>query len=359
VSGPKVPGVPVATRRQDWRSLLLQEWGLMVLALVLAVLLWVAVRDTVETTQILQNVQVQPITPRGYWAYVEEPITLTFKGTTGDVEDAVKALADRGNVIGLEVDDLTEGTSQSALEFARYRYRFAAFPARLVVTPLPVPKGAIFRLAERTVTVQDPAVLIPPDHKGVVGHVDSVEPRRFGVLAPERALDDAIEPDPIDAKAFLEKNTSLTVPETFALTFERWKEKERANGSAGVVLPRITATVTFRVMTTREIENKLLKDVPPDVTFKLRSTDDRLGEERYKGEIRASEARLAALEAAKDQWSYVLTILPPEAPIPPGKTVEGQATIDWVPKNEKLIEAAAKKLIQFPRQTLRVDLTAR
>ena len=101
---------------QARRRLVLNEWGIAFLALVMAVLLWIVMRRSIETSyHIAADVRAVVTHPELFAAFPQGKVTLQLQGPRGELDNAIRRLDERalggegGRWIDAVVRDLAPG----------------------------------------------------------------------------------------------------------------------------------------------------------------------------------------------------------------------------------------------------------
>lgn len=341
-AGPR-PGDPAepAPAAPSARSSLASEAGLLALSFVLALMTWSLVHDTVVDYEY-PPVNVRAQAPPGFRAQAFGPVQLVLRGTRGELREATERLRLARGEVELDVEPLPDNVDER-LEFRHgvdvYRL---PFPERLLETPgrPPLPPGEVVRLSTRLVRIGRVTVAFkdPKDAEGLRSFTE-VQPKSVEVVAPFRALEGDLIPDPVDGDRLRElSGGALGVPHKVTLTFDGWRAGrvgERVGDDvlrrrAGVDLPEVTATVTLALLKEDALTNA--------VEVFLRSTHeiveiDALPAERgyFKGElsparpgqkpdltfttnVRTTPDLFEELSGHTDAWRWVLTV--PDADLP-------------------------------------------
>ncbi len=317
------------------------ELGLLALSLVLALMVWGLVRNTVAS-HLDREVEVLAVAPPGFRALTFGTVQLRLRGTRGELQQAGDRLDAAGGRLVLEAEGLPENVDERlAFRSESDRYRLP-FPQRLLEDPSrpPLPAGEVVRLSPRAVPVGRVQVSFrdPQVAEGLRAVVE-VEPRAVEVLAPYRSLEGDLVPDPIDGDRLRTlAGGTLGVPQRVPLSFEGWRagrQGERVGEDvvrrrATVELPAVTATVTLALMKEEAITNELviflrpthqvreIEPLPPErgtLTGTFSSLEPgRRPDVTYTGRVRATADLLEDLGAHKDAWRWVLVV--PDADLP-------------------------------------------
>jgi hypothetical protein len=349
---------PSATRarHRGWRRFLLEEWGLLLLALVLAILMWEVVRAGVEHEEYVRGVRIVPRTPAGHRAYVDGPIAFPLRGPRGQVESWRAALARTGDSIILEVGENAAGEDRRSLRPGRDRFVFP-FPEWLLGAAgrdLVPTGGSVYRLLEQTVAVAEPRIVLPEGTPRV-----TINPPTVTVVAPRGVLGDRIQPDPLDLREVFQPPFDLATPIQRRLTFNEWREDRRPAGERGygreradVEVPEVSVTVTV-VLPETEIENDYQVRALPGWTVEVENREGFRGT-RYRGLVRGTRSQLDALRNQPYLWMWVLSVRddpPPDQDVVP----QVRAVIEpvWL---QGLREAGRRGELRFEPMHLHVTL---
>lgn len=360
-------------------SSLASEAGLLLLSLVLALMVWLLVRELVNDVKPA-NPRVQPVAPPGWRAAAYEPVEINLRGPRGEVEEALGRLKDRNNTVRLLLADLG-GNERTFGPQDRYQF---PFHERLLERTPPPPPGEMWRLeVDKPVRVLTPALESPPP-AGVRVRVEvPADPIR--VTAPFRALGDTIEPDPIDVKPLLDVpsrplGTAVRVP----LRFERWRRGEGGAGGTGgaggvpatilrrrvdVVLEGVEALVHFEVSTSDLLAHALevvvkrgyeVREISPTTggnaftgALSVSAQNPRL-EVTFTGKVTATPEALKDLVEHKDEWRWTLVVSDADLPDQGQSAAEVTARLLFVPLSERFRELHRQGVIAF--ETLSVPV---
>ncbi len=292
------------------------EWGLAILALVLALLVWAVVWREIAKPDEPFRVELALRTPPGFTAYYEGDLELTLQGPRGEKDDARRVLG-TPPVLLVRLPDLAVGEDHREVQITREMIAFP-FPTRLVgsldlMGSSRLPIADIYRLVDEQAVFADPVVNnVPPG----IGYTVRMEPRSYQVRGPAGKVaqeDGRIQPDPIDLAAYFpEGSTDLPGETPLVCAFNQWRQspQERRYRQA-VELPTVRAVFTFHIEATREIENRLVFDVPPDYEVTAALTERYVSEGRYRGLFKGRKRDLDRLERSLDAW-YFRVFIPPE-----------------------------------------------
>lgn len=275
VSAPERPNLRSA-RRPGWRVFLLQEWGLLLLAAALTLIVWLVVRDRVLEDAEIEDVEVQ--------LKVEEhnrdrvAAVLTGDGNTVDlslrcsrrekegIEAQLKKDGWRVEMLVRDIPRRERGKRQLNHRIDRYQWKFAHERVFKEGKEPDAPEGYVFRLEPREVTIAPPPTQPPAEQFEADQQIRakiSVTPPLVNLPMPVNAEDEPLTPDPINLERLLERgDVALGQAVTLPLTFKQWRSRSSAENPsayrAQVALPPVQATVELLAVGEMKIRNDLL-----------------------------------------------------------------------------------------------------
>ncbi len=334
------PNLASAAHRGDWKVWLLQEWGLLLLAAVLAILIWEITSSRVVKPRPLRDVQIRlavdDVLKDRVGAVITGKPTKDFKLICSERErnEAREALDQDGRaVVTIRISEAPPAMRPLNSRLDRYAWPFSNHERILRDGRAEPPEGYVFGLLPA-----DPRVGWDGDDKATRPSRSELDRRGIRVtwtlsqatvplLAPvgREKLPGYVrlEPDAIDLASVVGKDAGdietadipFDHPLSYKLTFNTW----RADGDAvdvawrhDLALPEITATVTLTEITQREVTNALLALLPESVEAKMPADSlpgfDDVGV-RLTGTLKGPKAVLDALEADPSGWSWGIHVI--------------------------------------------------
>lgn len=305
-----LPPPPPAPKRGAGRWIA-SEWGLAVLALILAVLVWAIVWGNISDEYRFERVKLRPLTSPRYIAYPErDVISLLVKGPRRQLEEAHARLGSPATV-DVPIADLEPNQEAYTFWLSEVDQLAVPFPARLLagIDPIEVPIE-VFRLKETTVRFTAPVV------DGVPVGVDYeivLEPDTYVITAPANKVDSGIQPNHLDVSdLFAGREDGYLPPDAErTLAFDNWRNdpKQRRYRTA-VELPTVTAAVRFFATETRAIRNPVVfwgPDGPLD-GYEVTVSGGAVETGYYEGEFEGAVEDLDRLEQRRASWWFVVRI---------------------------------------------------
>jgi hypothetical protein len=294
------------------------EWGLAILALVLALLVWAVVWREISAQDQPFEVRLDLETSPRFTAFYDGRVELSLQGPRGEIEDARRALASPP-VLNVRLPDLAPGEDHREIQITREMITFP-FPARLVGSvglegTSTLPAADVYRVREQQITFLDPPIEGVPSG---IGYTISIEPRTHPVRGPAGKLGTGsgeIRPDPVDlAPYFPDGSRELPGETRIRCKFNEWREDPKdGRFRARVDLPEVEVVLSFNLVATREITNRLMFDIPPEYEARA-DPSERYAEGRYRGLFRGRHRDLDRLERAMDSWWFVVRVPPEKLP---------------------------------------------
>ena len=284
---------------------LASEWGLALLALVLAVLVWAVVWGKISKPREIDLVDGLEIrVPKGFVAFHEGTVRLKLNGPRSELEEAAQQI---GRRLVVHLEDLPHAAEVERIPLDDVDQFAFPFPSRLVesVTVEP-PEVEVFAWTESQVRFVRPKV------RGVplgVGYEVEIDPPSAPVAGPAGKVGDGIQADPLELdELFAEGGTGFLPSDTRRpLTFNAWrKEPGERRYRADVELPPVAANVRFFFEGKRSISNRIEFKHPEGYVVTVSDPDVQLG--NYTGRFRGVEEDLTRLEKSLDSWWYVVRV---------------------------------------------------
>lgn len=323
-------------RRASPLAWLREDAGLLVLAVVLTLLVWSAVHDSVVKERLIPNVEIElriadedagrlgaQLTRPG------ERLDLKLLCSQREFHEAWQRVADAGYRIQILVRGEPQGTraERSLGELGQDRILWP-FPERLFgdAGPNRMPEGRVFRLARREVRLRLPPTRPTAQElaqRGLEAEV-RVEPAALDLLGPPEVIGAEIEPDAIDLEAATEDPEQFSIPLRRALSFRTWARAPEDPGTRAYrtrllgSFPEAVATIVLRQVEEREVQNDLVVLLDPsyEVLVQDKQKAGVLPTERLlcKGVLRGRTSALDRLEqgARQGSWFFGLRLVDSE-----------------------------------------------
>jgi hypothetical protein len=332
----EAPATPVdraAPRSPAWKRALVavfvSDLPLKGLALLLAVLAWQLVREQVTTTIVVTGIAVEVTDVPPDVAVIDptgRQVKVSLHGTRAEVERARGLLEDEPR-IKVTLPALPEGVDSGTTAPIKHPSDFA-YPferADLVNGVDPVVVIEWVRLAERTVPVVAPEVALKPGTplEPAPGW-PTLDTTRVKVRGPKSVVEGltSVQPDAVDASAWLALNPDLASLYSWTSGFETWRGTSPLRDER--VLAIEPATVKGRlklrpVAAPRPVEHVLRLVLPPgppdalapwDVVVEGGPEYDR-STRRIRLTLKGEKKALDELEANPGDWSYVVEVPEP------------------------------------------------
>ena len=317
-----------ASARRGPAGVFATEWGLAILALVLAVLVWAVVYDTIATDTDPLFVEIELKTSPQYVARAREKAVLELRGPRGEIDKARQALGVPPR-LEARIEDLPPGKDKETILLRREMVSFP-FPTR-IITSLGLPEAEVHRMREDTVSFEAPRLTGVPT--GFDYRV-TLEPAMSPVTGPAGKVGARIRPNPVDVASVFEGLQGDLVPPTqrIRLGFDDWRndEKDRTY-RAGVVLPEVVAVVDFFPTGRRKILNRVEYVVAEGFVVEPHEGEEDFDGDRFNGLFEGHEKDLQALEDAKanELWWYVVRVPQDKLPTATGETTDANLDIEF------------------------------
>lgn len=395
---PERPSMDSA-RRRSWKTWVFQEWGLIILAAVLAVIIWEISSTQVIREQRIDDIRVELVIAdedkARITAVLDNPIdTISIAMTCSERERyaIASALTEAGGgtktlriLVAPEITDASR-----AIQPGLDRWLWPVANAEEIDMRATMPPGRVYRIDG----VQQVGISTPPTLPDVEGLRDrefdlqlldpgtsaaanvQVVPSFVEFLAPRMILGRGegaltMQPDPIDLRTLLGSDT-LRLGEVmiFELSFTRWRnaelpsdvgysaeERRRVRQFRNALPPiKATAKLALQRQVRKPVENRLEALLHPRFTWSFDSGAP-LGANLettpydFKGTLVGPADVLDEVIANKDKWTWAIAIRKPDEGGWPdasamadadkqGKVSE--ARIVWVPENEDWIRRGVR-----------------
>jgi len=356
-----------SSRRTSWRAFLLQEWGLLLLAAVLALIVWKITSDRVIQPFKIGSVEVvlevEPAIRDRVGAVLTGPNTFDLELVCSEREynEAREAL-DRGGKpqVGLRVGTAPESGSRVFNTDDHYAWPFANHERILAPNTARFPAGRVFALAPahpRVDWADEDAATVPTRtalKEGREIRVSiTVSRDTVSVLAPKGRENEAaytvLTPDPINLVSVVgelvaDGDVPFDRPLVYDLTFEGWRnprdEVERA-WRRQLDIPAIQATVTLTQIATSTPKNGVVLQLSDDYEVELDRVGipglSSVGKLTFTGTLIGPKGILDALERDPEGWAWGIDVLD-RANLPDstmgggGEFLKVDARLFWYPK---------------------------
>jgi hypothetical protein len=356
---PVEPAVAKPQGRTRVLHALSSDWGLRVLALVLALLLWSVVRQTISVeAYIYVDILPRPYSPAQFEAYavVRDRIPVKLRGPQGEI-DAARASLGNPATIEVRARDLQPGLDYEFIteRWAQTNERIIVGSHRRLFVEMPDVSMHVYRKVRQRATIAVPVWGNLP--KGYVAKDVRIAPAEVVVEAAAGALGEYLEPDLIDVTEHFRDDPSK--PVTRPLFFNQWKKgggvAEKAVVRERIALPEATVTVRFEAVTTATIPGPITMyyagtsqgDRASDYEWAVDAAgvpgldlEPGQSQGRFQGTFRGAEADLQVLEDRRGEWGYVYRI--PVADMEEfrknaeEKTRPVRAALGWAPSSDEL-----------------------
>ena len=375
-----------AARRLTWKGWLLQEWGLMLLAAVLAVLVWQITADKVIDERTIERVRIELFVPEAdrerIGAVLETEGTTTTVRLKGSerarfaVDRALRATGDGQPVLRLRVSpNLTAGSAKRPLNPSTDVWMWPVDNAEEIALQAELRPGVVYRLERE----QQGAIAVPAlttrtqetaTKKGIAVDVE-ISRRTFAYLAPEEVITGRrtpgspalLVPDPLHLHDILDaEDVPFGKTLQFDLSFNGWREARDADtGIQAVVrnyrqflaLPKVKATVVLRQIGVLADEgkgytkNQLVVQLDPKYQWEIdpQTVDGVLHGStwQFAGTLVGPFDLLQKIRDNKGDWNWQVWVKEPDGgwPTSPGMSdepspwTETTGEIQWVPKRKE------------------------
>lgn len=331
-----------SARPRDWKVWFFQEWGLLLLAGVLAILIWEITSRRVVKSHVLgpveMRIEVDEALQGRVGAVLTGNRTRSFELVCSEREmfEAREALDHDGRaVVVVKVTDADVSKPRDITRNDQYAWPFAdherILPGGLA---LPPSGGKVFPL-----TAASPRVAWREDDDATRPTKSELLARQIGIswtlsqptvalLAPEGSEKQPrwifLEPDPINLMTVVgkaagdiePKDIPFDRPLPYKLTFNNWRErggeKWQIAWRQGLTLPEITATLTLTQNGERPLTNRLLVNLPDE--YEADPPRDSVPginaiSMQLEGTIKGPKAVLDALQGDPSGWAWVIEVI--------------------------------------------------
>jgi hypothetical protein len=358
-----------SARRLGWQAWLLQEWGLLVLAVVLTVIIWDVTSKQVIKPHTIEGVEVvlrlRPGDEDRIGAVLDEAPTLvdvSIRTSARRRDEVVEALHRDGRlVLELLVNPNVNAESRPINATDRWLWPFDDHETIDARAPLPTRTGRVFRLRGMR---QGPILMpdtIPPraqleaEH-GITVRMDLSQATYSDLLAPGSVLGEGLRPDPIDLTEILAQDALPEGNWPARLSFSQWRE---APGDApqrayrrGLRLPEVTATLAFDRLVKKSIENKLVVLLDPDryewVTPEV--ARPAMTYLVFTGDLLGPKRAIERLEKSLEDWCWGVRVRPRSDRPLPEKPTDGGET-DFTTVDAEVVFMRVGEAFEFAKVT--------
>lgn len=383
-----------SARKGSWFAWFLQEWGLLLLAAVLAVIIWEITSQRVIEPRRIEDVAVRLVIPAearervGAVLHAQDPtVTLELTGSERQMYAVLAALNRTGGgtpAIELEVDPAFENPSRPLSEMDAWRWPVAeADEMHLKATSIPA--GTVYRIEgmQQVHVAHPPTIpsaealreagyvlqLLDPDTPA--GATIQVSPGVVEFLAPRAILADGdgplvMTPDPIDLRTLYMKPDGsgerdapkLGVVQSFELTFTDWASVPGPVGVYRKKLPTVKATARLALQRVekRALANRIEALLNPAFTWDFDGTPvttiDRVSSpNQFTGHLTGPADALDEIAKNRDQWMWAIYVSEPDDGWPKKDAMGNnedasrkgvRATIVWVPQDPSWIRRGVR-----------------
>lgn len=371
------------SRRTSWKVWLFQEWGLLLLAAALAVIIWEITSQRVVKSRWLRGVEIRlevdPSLRDRVGAVLTGKTTRDFEVICSERErnEALEALDQEGRpVVVIRITEpLEAGKRALNARIDKYAWPFANHDRILSPGSADAPDGEVFALAQANPSVKwsDPQKATVPsrsdlDARGIDVTI-KISRDTVGLLAPKGREDDpgytVINPDAINLVSVAGElvphdDIPYDRPLPYDLTFEDWRGAQDTPWRRGIPLPAIKATVTLTQSGEASLKNRVIVQLPDeyeaDPDRQGTTGLSRAGKLLFTGKLRGPQADLDALANELNGWAWGIEIIDP-AELPDGTMNNGQsewkkvrARFFWYPTDAKRFADHGIRFIPEPEQ---------
>ncbi len=302
------------------------EWSLVLLALVLAVLIWAVVWGQISIPDKV-NVYVEARTSATFVAYPENQVRFEFQGPRAEVEDARARL---GTHVSVDVPDLPPGEDRGDFVLNDPSQFSFPFPRRLVKGLLRGTTVQRFRWEQKRVFFAQPQItgLLP----GLTCEV-TLEPESAMLRVPATTVQTEVVPDAVDVSKILEGlPDDLDIrPKLVPLSFNAWrKDPALEKYRAAVELPEVVATLRFHLLKGRELRNRVEFSHPEGYEVTPDEAEAVIEQGYFVGKFQGVQGDLDRLAAEPDAWWFLVRIPPDKLPAETGDPETVYLEIEFV-----------------------------
>ncbi|MDJ0521370.1 MAG: hypothetical protein QNJ90_04775 [Planctomycetota bacterium] len=324
-----------SARRTNWKVFLLQEWGLLLLAAALAVIIWEITSRRVLKTHTLDDVEIQlvvdPAIRDRVGAVITGKVTKDFELFCSEREkdEALEALnVDGRPVVTMRITQPIEsGKRDLNARLDKYDWPFANHHRILVQASADAPAGEVFALAEA-----HPRVSWPDDDEATLPRRSELAKRgievrikvsqdKIDLMAPKGREDDPgwtfLSPDPINLTSVAGElvaydDIPFDRPQRYDLEFEGWIQTDDTTWRRGLKIPTLSATVTLVETGEMPLQNRVIMQLPQEYQADL----DRQaipgvnvgGKLLFTGQLKGPKKDLEALQKDPSAWAWGIEV---------------------------------------------------
>jgi hypothetical protein len=308
------------------RSALTSDLPLKALALVLAVLAWLVVREKLETDETVANVPVEIVVPDSVVLLAPEnpTVNLRLRGTWGEVARARQAMASaRGIRLRLrQLQQMAKGEPSGRDNVRSTSVFDFPFDFPHIVTLESVLTVEWSLVQERTLPVEGPAIVFL-GHSDVVADEAVPDETTVRLVGPATLLGSpslrAVRLDDVDATRWLKTNPDLATPYPWESRFDQWRRQDpylRSERVLKIVPGTIKGKVRFRAVGGRvlshvlwqEIENPSWRDA---FEYEIKSPEYDPATRVLRLGVRGAPDVLDRMERDPSSWRFVVALPPP------------------------------------------------
>ena len=386
------PGLEEQERRGGWRTWLLQEWGLLVLAAVLSVLIWEITSQAVIREDVIENVPVRLVVSaqdeERIGAVLNAPdvrVDIAYTGSERErfaVLEALTAVGGGTPVLELQiapeinedsrdvsdtldhwrwpVDNAAEIGLRASMRGIGRVYKIEGMQQVHIAQPETTPRTSEDPEQDELGKLGYELQLLDPGTSAAT-HIQ-ITPGFVEFLAPRAILGGGagaltMTPDPIDLRPLLEGEApQVGKVVTFELTFNQWRAATKVPADQRVrvalyrqTLPPIKAVAKLALQRTASlsVRNRLEVLLAPAFSWDWDGPSPEAvirdaTPMEFEGELVGPADALAEIAKHKDKWSWVIYVSEPAEQgwpkvgamtNPDDQTRKGvRATIEWLPQ---------------------------
>jgi hypothetical protein len=308
-------------------SALTSDLPLKGLALVLAVMAWLVVREKILADETMQDVPVDIIVPESVVVVAPQDtpvVNLRLRGTWNRVARAKRALAE-GRRVELRLPELEhaarndkKGEKGPISDAAAFTFPFDNPEIVSVTRPITVRWN---KVEEKPVPLEKPVVNGAAGLEATVSLDDTSVRLRGPASLFEQGLP-SITPDKVDASAWLKGNPELSTPWPWESRFDEWRllDWTRRNPRVLRIEPAVArGKVRFRAIAGQVLEGTLHLDVGDPAWFLThdyeieRSPEYDPATKKLKLTVLGEDPALDRLRKTPGDWYFYVKVPPPPA----------------------------------------------
>jgi len=377
-------------RHLTWHGWLFQEWGLLILAAVMAIIIW-----EITSSQVISELQVEDVRvelviagqdAERIGAVLNQPdtrVTLEMNCSERERHAIHAALTKAGGgipVLRLQVNPEVGKDASRAISSSRDAWLWPVDNASDIGLRAKMPPGRVYKIeGVQQVNIARPPTIPDTQALAALGYVLRVldpdtsaaadiklskaflefRAPRAVFAAGEQTL--AMTPDALDLRPLLEATPlPLGKLQTFELSFNGWAAAEQdrttndpaeqtrvAQFRSNLPLERVTAKLVLERVEARAFTGRLEVLLHPDFTwdFEGQAPDEIVREIvplTFKGKLSGPADALAEIEKAPELWDWAIWVSRPDKGWPKASTMGApdertrkgvRANIVWVPLN--------------------------